>query len=89
MLLSIIITILLGALVGWVASIITKRDAEHGAVENILVGVAGAFIGSLIANGFNATDGWISLTIGDVFWAFVGSVLLLVILNLMQRGRVR
>lgn len=50
---GIIIWIIFGALVGWVASIIMKTNAEQGALLNIIVGVIGASIG-----------GWLMSVIG-------------------------
>lgn len=51
---GIILWIVFGALVGWVASIIMKTDAEQGTILNIVVGIVGAVIG-----------GWIMSTIGE------------------------
>jgi uncharacterized membrane protein YeaQ/YmgE (transglycosylase-associated protein family) len=44
-----IVTILAGALIGWIASMIMKTNAQMGAIANILAGIIGAFVGSLIA----------------------------------------
>lgn len=88
---GILLTILLGALVGWLASIVMRRDAQQGWVLNILVGIVGAFLGSLIASlfvGGNA-DFWIGFNLFDLFWAFVGAVLLCGLLNYSQNGNVR
>ena len=51
---GIILWIIFGALVGWVASLIMKTDAEQGAFLNIIVGVVGAVIG-----------GWLMSVIGE------------------------
>ncbi len=51
---EIILWIVFGALVGWVASMIMKTDAEQGAVLNIIVGIVGAVVG-----------GWIMSVIGE------------------------
>ena len=45
---GIISWIILGALAGWVASLIMKTDGSMGAVANIIVGIVGAFIGGLV-----------------------------------------
>lgn len=89
---GILITILLGAVVGWLASKVMNRDAEQNWVGNIVVGVLGAFLGGLISSLFTdeaGTDFLISFTIADVFWAFVGAVVLTAILNLATRRRIR
>ena len=45
MLTNILIWILLGALAGWIASMIMGRNAQMGALANIVVGIVGALIG--------------------------------------------
>ncbi|MBV9469301.1 MAG: GlsB/YeaQ/YmgE family stress response membrane protein [Abitibacteriaceae bacterium] len=45
-----IITILAGAFIGWIASMIMKTDAQMGAIANIVAGLLGAFVGGFIAN---------------------------------------
>lgn len=89
MLVTILVTILLGALAGYLASIVTNRNDEQGAVGNILIGIAGAFIGTAIFNGLNGSNGTIDFSLGDVVVAFLGAVILCVILNLVQRKRIR
>jgi uncharacterized membrane protein YeaQ/YmgE (transglycosylase-associated protein family) len=87
---GILLTIILGALIGWVASIVTKRDAQQNWLENIVVGIVGAFIGGLISGllgGDNASDFTIGLNFPDLFWAFVGAVLLCLALNYFRGGR--
>ena len=89
MLTTIIITILLGAFAGWVASKLTNRDAEQGAIGNIVVGILGALLGTAILNGFDGADGWIHFDLGDVIVAILGATLLSVLLNLATRKRIR
>lgn len=77
--------IILGGLAGWLASLITGARRRQGCLLDIVVGIVGAFIGGLIFNllggagvtGFNAYS---------LLVAFVGAVILLVIVNAI-RGR--
>lgn len=81
-------TIILGGIAGWLASMVMGRDASMGILWNIVVGVVGGVIGSAIGNitGFLTTDaGWFMYLITAV----IGAVVLLGIVNLVQRGRVR
>ena len=83
-----IATIILGGIAGWLASMVMNRDASMGIFWNIVVGVIGGLIGSAIGNvtGFLTTDaGWIMYLITAV----IGAVVLLGIVNLVQRGKVR
>lgn len=83
-----IATIIIGGIAGWLASMVMNRDASMGIFLNIIVGVIGGLIGSWIGSmtGFLTVDaGWVMYLVT----AFVGAVVLLAILNLVQRGRVR
>lgn len=68
--------IILGALAGWIASIIMKTDAEMGAMSNIIVGIIGAFVGGFIVRMFGG-DGASGLNLYSLLVAVVGAVLLL------------
>ena len=83
-----IATIIIGGIAGWLASLVMARDASMGIFLNIIVGVIGGVIGSFIgqALGFVSPGGaWLSYLIT----AFIGAVVLLLIINLFQRGRAR
>ena len=49
---GIILWIIFGALVGWLASLVMGTDAKQGALGNILLGILGAFLGGLLMNMF-------------------------------------
>ena len=87
MLLNIIIWIILGALAGWIASMIMGRDAQMGALGNIIVGIIGAFIGGVIMN-LLGQEGATGLNIWSIIVAVLGAVVLLFIIGLFTRRRV-
>ena len=81
-----------GALVGWLASLVMRTDAQQGLLINILVGIVGAFLGGLVFNfigigGSSINDNNFSL--GALLVSFIGAVILLAIVNLVRRGTVR
>ena len=86
-----IIAIVMGGVIGWLASIVMKTDAQQGIFLNIIVGCIGSILcrfllGGLLGGGHlrgNAFDPMTLLT------AFLGAVILLGIVNLVRRGRVR
>lgn len=81
-----IVWILVGALAGWVASMIMKTDAQMGALANIIVGILGALIGGFILNnmlGIGVASG--SLSIPGVLAAIFGAVILLWIIKMVRR----
>lgn len=83
---SILGWVILGAIAGWIASIIMKKNSQMGAFANIFVGIIGAFIGGFL---FHILGG-IGIT-GFNFWslivAVIGSVVLLWIINSFNRRK--
>jgi uncharacterized membrane protein YeaQ/YmgE (transglycosylase-associated protein family) len=68
--------IILGALAGWIASIIMRTDAEQGAIANIIVGIVGAVIGGFIMQMFGAS-GVNGFSLYSLLVAIGGAVVLL------------
>lgn len=85
---GIISWIVLGALAGWVASIIMKNNPSMGAFANIAVGVIGAFIGGFIMNLIGANADVTGFTLESFLVALLGSIILLAIINLIRKGSV-
>ncbi|PJK09404.1 GlsB/YeaQ/YmgE family stress response membrane protein [Lysobacteraceae bacterium NML95-0200] len=82
---GLIIWLIVGGIVGWLASIIMKRDAQQGIFLNVIVGIVGAAIsGFLLGGGIN--DG---ITVMSFLYSLVGAVILLLIVNLFTRGKAR
>lgn len=86
-----ILWILMGALVGWIASLIMKTDAEQGAILNIAVGVVGAMIGGFLMRVIGRSGANINETISlySVLVSVLGASVLLGIVNLFRRGALR
>ena len=82
-----IIAIIIGGVIGWLASLVMNRDASMGIFWNIVVGVIGAIIGAVIGGG--GVGGLAAFNIWSLVAAFIGACVLLAIMNLIQRGRVR
>lgn len=87
-----ILWLLFGALVGWLASIVMRTDAQQGALLNIVVGIIGAFLGGFIfsflpGSNVNINDG--SFSLWSLVVSFIGACVLLAIVNLFTRGRAR
>lgn len=84
---GIILWLIVGGVIGWLASIIMRTDAQQGIFLNIIVGVVGAFIGGLIFAGGSINNAGLTLT--SFLVSLLGAVVLLAIVNLVRRGRVR
>ncbi|MGV8906374.1 MAG: GlsB/YeaQ/YmgE family stress response membrane protein [Acetobacterium sp.] len=76
--------IILGGLAGWLASIITKNNANMGLLKNIVVGILGAMIGGFVVSFFGGS-GITGFNLWSIFVAFVGAVILLSIINLVTK----
>jgi uncharacterized membrane protein YeaQ/YmgE (transglycosylase-associated protein family) len=88
---NLIIWLVIGGVIGWVASMIMKTDAQQGIILNVVVGIVGALIGGWVispligAGTINQSD----FSLAGLFVSLVGAVILLAIVNLFRRGRVR
>ncbi|MBI1891510.1 MAG: GlsB/YeaQ/YmgE family stress response membrane protein [Burkholderiales bacterium] len=86
-----IIWIVVGGIIGWLASLVMKTDAEQGMILNIVVGIIGALLGGwLLAPLFGAgTINQGDFSLSSLLVSFLGAVILLAIVNLLRRGRTR
>lgn len=84
-----IIAIIVGGVAGWLASMVMNRDASMGILWNVIVGIIGSVIGNLIAQQFGWAGSIQEFSIVGLVIAVVGAIVLLAIVNLVQRGRVR
>jgi uncharacterized membrane protein YeaQ/YmgE (transglycosylase-associated protein family) len=81
-----IIWLVVGGVIGWLASMLMRTDAQQGILLNIIVGIVGAFIGGLLFGGSINQQG---LTLYTFLSSLAGAVILLAIVNLFRRGAVR
>ena len=84
--LSIIGWLIIGGLIGWVASIIMRTDAQQGILLNIVVGIVGAFIAGLLVTGGSINQ---DVNLTSILVSLLGAIVLLAIVNLIRRGSVR
>ena len=75
-----LITLIIGGVIGWLASMIMKTDAQMGLIANVVVGIVGSFLGYWVAGmiGIAAGGGIVRFAI-----AVAGAVLLIYILRLL------
>jgi uncharacterized membrane protein YeaQ/YmgE (transglycosylase-associated protein family) len=84
---GIILWLIVGGVIGWLASIIMRTDAQQGIFLNIIVGIVGAFLGGLIISGGSINNQPLNIT--SFLVSLLGAVVLLAIVNLVRRGSVR
>ena len=88
---NIIIWLVVGGLVGWVASMIMRTDARQGVILNIVVGIVGAVLGGWILSPLvgGATINQGDLSVVGLAVSLGGAILLLAIVNLLRRSAIR
>jgi uncharacterized membrane protein YeaQ/YmgE (transglycosylase-associated protein family) len=88
---GLILALVVGGIIGWLASIVMRTDAQQGILLNVVVGIVGSLLGGFILGpilgGGNLLEG--SLDIRTLLVALLGSVILLAVVNMFRRGRVR
>lgn len=88
---TLIFILIIGGVIGWLASIVMRTDAQQGIFLNIVVGIVGALLAGFIITpligGAPITSG--SFDVMSLVASFIGAVVLLAILNLFRRGSVR
>ena len=84
---SIIAWIVIGALAGWIGSMITGRNEEMNWLENIVVGIIGALVGGFLFGLLSGDDFVEGFNIGTLLVAIVGAVLLLFAYKALRRAR--
>jgi len=88
---SFIIWLIVGGIIGWIASMIMRTDGQQGIILNVIVGIVGAFLAGLLLTPLFGTG---TVNQGDfslpgLLVSLLGAVILLGIVNLFRRGSVR
>lgn len=81
---GIILYLIVGGIIGWLASMVMKTDGQQGMLLNVVVGIVGSVIGGLLFGGNFA-----NFSLMGILSSLAGAVILLAIVNLVRRGRVR
>jgi uncharacterized membrane protein YeaQ/YmgE (transglycosylase-associated protein family) len=81
---NIIVWIIVGAIAGWLASIVMRTNRSQGLLEDIIVGIVGGFIGGLVLDLLDVGGGVTGLNVGSILTAFIGAVILLAILRAVR-----
>ena len=88
---GIVLWLVIGGVVGWLASIVMRRDASQGILLNVVVGIVGAALGGWLISPLigapSINSGQISFA--SLFVSFLGAVVLLAVVNLITRRSVR
>ena len=88
---NIIIWLIVGGVIGWLASIVMKTDGQQGLFLNVVVGVVGAVLGGWVLSPLFGvgTINQDNFSAPALLVSFLGAVILLAIVNLVRRGTAR
>ena len=84
---NLIVWLVAGAVIGWIASMVMHTDAQQGTLLNIVVGVVGALIAGLLLN--QPTINQSVFDLNALVISLIGAIILLAVVNLVRRGRLR
>lgn len=88
---NLLLILVVGGVLGWLASILMRTDAQQGIILNVVVGIVGAFLAGFLVTpligGAPITSG--AFDIRSLVASFIGAVILLAIVNLVRRGAPR
>lgn len=82
-----IVTIIVGAVIGWLASKMMNTDEQQGALANIGIGIVGSLLGSWLFGsvlGIGSANAAGTLSIWGIIWGIVGAVVLIAILKALK-----
>ena len=83
---NVIVWIIVGAIAGWLASMVMKTNRQQGFIQDVIVGIIGAFIGGFVLNALGVGGAVTGLNIASILTAFIGAVILLGLLRLIRRA---
>lgn len=88
---NIIIWLIIGGVIGWLASLIMRTDAQQGVLLNIVVGIVGAVLGGWLISPLvgSATINQGDFSLSGFVVSLLGAIILLAIVNLFRRGKAR
>jgi uncharacterized membrane protein YeaQ/YmgE (transglycosylase-associated protein family) len=86
-----IVWIIVGGIIGWLASMVMRTNAQQGILLNIIVGIVGAFVAGIVLTPLLGigTINQNNFSLPALLVSLVGAVILLAVVNLISRGRVR
>ncbi len=89
--LNFIVWLIVGGIIGWLASLVMRTDAQQGTLLNIIVGIVGAFVAGLVLTplfGIGSINSG-NFSLPAMLISLLGAIILLAVVNLFRRGTVR
>ena len=88
---GLILALIIGGIIGWLASIVMRTNAQQGILLNVVVGIIGSLLGALLLGPLLGGGSLLSgaFDVRSLLVAFLGAIILLAVVNLFRRGTVR
>lgn len=83
---NLLIWIIVGAIAGWLASIVMRTNRSQGLLADIIVGILGGLIGGFVLNALGVGGDVSGINIASILVAFIGAVILLALLRMFSRA---
>ncbi|HUL67155.1 MAG TPA: GlsB/YeaQ/YmgE family stress response membrane protein [Burkholderiaceae bacterium] len=88
---NLVVWLVVGGILGWIASLVMRTDAQQGIFLNVIVGIVGAAVAGLVVSPLIGvpTINQNAFSVGALVVSLIGAIILLAIVNLFRRGRTR
>jgi uncharacterized membrane protein YeaQ/YmgE (transglycosylase-associated protein family) len=86
---SLLVWIVVGAIAGWLASIVMKTNGRQGLLQDIIIGVVGGVIGGFVFNALGVGGAVTGFNVTSIVVAFVGGIILIAVLRAVRGGNFR
>jgi len=83
---SIVVWVIVGAIAGWLASLVMGTNRSQGLLADILVGILGGVIGGFVLNALGVGAAVTGINVGSIVVAFVGAIILIALMRLFSRA---
>ena len=83
---NLLVWVIVGAIAGWLASIVMKTNRSQGLLMDIIVGIVGGLIGGWLLTAIGVGGAVTGLNLGSLLTAFIGAVILLGLLRVIRRA---
>jgi uncharacterized membrane protein YeaQ/YmgE (transglycosylase-associated protein family) len=83
---AVLVWVIVGAIAGWLASLVMGTNRSQGLLADILVGILGGVIGGFVLNALGVGGAVTGINLGSIVVAFIGAIILIALLRLFSRA---
>jgi len=85
---NVLVWLVIGGFVGWVASMLMNTDGQQGILMNVIIGIVGAVLGGWLLGGYfgSSTINQGDLSLNSLFVSLIGAVVLIALLKVVRRA---